>query len=169
MDYRIVYSDRRTVSLSVKDGEIVVRAPRYVSRQRIEELLLSHRDWISKKIEKQEKRMARFSSLSDEDIKKLRKMAKNILSEKTSHYANIMGLKYGRITITSAKSRFGSCSAEGNISYSYRLMLYPEEAIDYVVVHGLAHLVEMNHSPAFYAIVAKVLPDYKSRAKLLKE
>ena len=121
------------------------------------------------KIAKQEKRAARFSSLTDADIKKLRHQANKVLSEKTAYYANIMGLKYGRITITSAKTRFGSCSGKGNIAYSYRLMLYPEEAIDYVVVHELAHIVEMNHSPVFYSIVARVLPDYKSRAKLLKE
>ena len=79
-----------------------------------------------------------------------------------------MGLNYGRITITSAKKRFGSCSSVGNISYSYRLMLYPEAAREYVVVHELAHLVEMNHSKKFYEVIAKILPDYKYRKKLLK-
>jgi predicted metal-dependent hydrolase len=79
-----------------------------------------------------------------------------------------VGLKYGRITITGAKNRFGSCSSKGNIAFSYRLMLYPEAAIDYVVVHELAHLLEMNHSPAFYKIVESVMPDYKERRKLLK-
>ena len=79
-----------------------------------------------------------------------------------------MNLQYGRITITSAKTRFGSCSSEGNIAFSYRLMLYPEAAIDYVVVHELAHRREMNHSAAFYKIIASVLPDYKYRNALLK-
>ena len=79
-----------------------------------------------------------------------------------------MNLQYGRITITSAKTRFGSCSSKGNISYSYRLMLYPEEAREYVVVHELAHLLEMNHSKRFYAVVEKYLPDYKLRRRLLK-
>ena len=84
-------------------------------------------------------------------------------------YAKIMGLKYSRITITGAKTRFGSCSSKGNISYSYRLMFYPESAIDYVVVHELAHLIEMNHSQRFYAVIEKVLPDYKERIALLKK
>jgi len=79
-----------------------------------------------------------------------------------------MNLKYGRITITSAKTRFGSCSSKGNISYSYKLMLYPEAAREYVVVHELAHLVEMNHSKRFYSLVERYLPDYKERRKLLK-
>ena len=78
------------------------------------------------------------------------------------------GLKYNRITITSAKTRFGSCTTQKNISFSYRLMLYPELAREYVVVHELAHLIEMNHSKKFYAIIEKYLPDYKERKKLLK-
>ena len=98
----------------------------------------------------------------------LRRKAKKILTEKTAYFANIMGLKYGRITITGAKTRFGSCSSKGNISYSFRLMTYPEEAVDYVVVHELSHLVEMNHSQRFYKVVESVLPDYKARKKLLK-
>ena len=79
-----------------------------------------------------------------------------------------MNLKYGRITITSAKTRFGSCSSKGNISFSYRLMLYPRELVDYVIVHELAHLSEMNHSDRFYKIIESVLPDYRERVKRLK-
>ena len=107
--------------------------------------------------------------MTDVEIKKFRESARIYLTARTEEYAKIMGLKFGRITITSAKTRFGSCSSKGNISYSYRLMLYPKAAIDYVVVHELAHLVEMNHSRRFYDIVEKVLPDYKERIKLLKK
>ena len=79
-----------------------------------------------------------------------------------------MGVDYGHISITSAKTRFGSCSSKGNIAFSYRLMLYPEAAVDYVVVHELAHRKEMNHSRAFYKLIEEILPDYKQRRKLLK-
>jgi hypothetical protein len=98
-----------------------------------------------------------------------KKSAKAYFECKTKEYAHLMNLKYGRITITSAKTRFGSCSSKGNISYSYRLMLYPERAREYVVVHELAHLSEMNHSKRFYSIIEKILPDYKERKKALKE
>ena len=83
-------------------------------------------------------------------------------------YALVMGLEYNRISITGAKTRFGSCSSQKNICFSYRLMLYPEEAREYVIVHELAHLVEMNHSHRFYAIIERYMPDYKARRKLLK-
>jgi predicted metal-dependent hydrolase len=107
--------------------------------------------------------------LSKEEIERLRTFAREALSAKTKYYADIMGIKYGRVRITTAKTRFGSCSARGDISYSLRLMLYPEEAIDYVVVHELAHIKEMNHSKNFYAIIEKVMPDYKLRKRMLKD
>ena len=83
-------------------------------------------------------------------------------------FSRFLDLKYGRITITSAKSRFGSCSSEGNLSFSYRCMLYPHEVQEYIVVHELCHLVHMNHSKEFYRLIASVLPDYKKRIQYLK-
>jgi len=168
VEYEIIYSDRKTLALSVKDGRLIVRAPRRTAKERIERVVASHLDWARKHMEKQRWKAELTSSLTEEQIADLKKRARAVLTAKTEYFSQIMGLKHGRITITSAKTRFGSCNSKGNICYSYRLMLYPEEAIDYVVVHELAHLLEMNHSPRFYSIVAKYLPDYKRRARLLK-
>lgn len=168
MEYDVVYSDRRTLALTIKDGRLLVRAPRRTTTEKIERAIESHRKWIEKHLEKQRQRVDLTAALTEEQIRELRRIARRVLTYKTDYYSKIMGLKYGRISITSAKTRFGSCNSKGNISYSYRLMLYPEEAIDYVVVHELAHLVQMNHSADFYRVVEKVLPDYKRRAKLLK-
>lgn len=169
MEYSIVYSKRRTISLCIKAEGLVVRAPYGTSRERIESVIASHRKWIDTHLEKYTQRQENFTSLTDDQIDDLRKFAKSVLPIKAKKYAETMGLNYGRITITSAKTRFGSCSSRGNLSFSYLLMLYPEEAIDYVVVHELAHLKEMNHSPKFYKIIESVMPDYKDRAKLLKK
>lgn len=168
MDYKVVYSGRKTISLCVKDATLVVKAPYGTRKDRIEALVISHTDWINKHINKQREKNERYGNLTDERIAELRKLAKQIIPFKVAHFAKTMGLKYGRITITGAKTRFGSCSSKGNLAFSYRLMMYPEEAIDYVVVHELAHIKELNHSPEFYKVVAKVLPDYKERIKLLK-
>jgi predicted metal-dependent hydrolase len=168
MDYDIIYSKRKTISLVIKDEKLVVRAPIGTRKSRIKKIVDEHSLWIEKGMEKSRER-AKKNDISLEEEKELRKLAKKILPAKTAYYANIMGLKYGRITITGAKTRFGSCSSEGNISYSFRLMKYPEAAIDYVVVHELAHLIEMNHSPRFYKIIEGILPDYKERKKLLKK
>ena len=167
MEYEVIYSKRRTISLVIKSGQLIVRAPFGTKQSKIKELVENHRSWIEKGIFKTKMR-AESQEISKEEEKLLRKKAKAILPIKTKYYSEIMGLKYGRITITGAKTRFGSCSSQGNISYSFRLMKYPDEAIDYVVVHELAHLVEMNHSDRFWSIVATVFPDYKSRKKLLK-
>ena len=168
MKYEIIYSSRRTISLSVKGEELVIRAPFGTREERIEKLIYEHSAWIEKQLKKQAQKAKNHPEPSAEEEAKLRKLAKEMLPAKTEHYAKIMGLKYGRITITGAKTRFGSCSSKGNIAYSFRLMSYPREAVDYVVVHELSHLVEMNHSKRFYKLVESVLPDYKERAKLLK-
>ena len=167
-EYTLIYADRRTMSLSVKGGALVVRAPRGTPGSVIDSFVKKHSLWINKHIESERKRMEKFNNLSDADISDLRRAAKKYLAEKTEYYSNILGLKDGRITITGAETRFGSCSSRGNISYSYRLMLYPEPAREYVVVHELAHIAEMNHSKKFYEIISRVLPDYKERIRMLK-
>ena len=169
MEYEGIYSDRRTLALTVKDGRLIVRAPRGTTEKRIRAAVESHTEWATRHIEKQRHRSQVQGALTEEQIKELRRRARSVLTAKTEALAAVMGVHYNKITITSAKTRFGSCNSKGNISYSYRLMLYPEAAQDYVVVHELAHLVEMNHSPRFYAIVARYLPDYKQRAALLKK
>ena len=83
-------------------------------------------------------------------------------------FAPLVGKAPQQVRITSAKTRWGSCSAKGGLNFSWRLLLAPPEAVDYVVVHELAHLVEFNHSPRFWAIVKGILPDYKARRQSLK-
>jgi len=169
MEYKLIYSTKRkTVSISVKDCEIIVRAPYKTPVKIIDGFLNSHIEWIEKQLKKSREKADKFKDLSEADVKELKKQAKVYFKTKTEECAKIMGLKYGRITITAAKTRFGSCSSTGNISYSYRLMLYPELAREYVVVHELAHLLVMNHSKKFYNIVEAVLPDYKERRQMLK-
>jgi predicted metal-dependent hydrolase len=95
--------------------------------------------------------------------------AREYLPERVSFYSSLMGLQPAGITITGARTRFGSCSSKKRLSFSWRLMQYPDKAIDYVVVHELAHLRYMNHSKEFYELIEKFMPDYKQRRKLLKE
>ena len=78
-----------------------------------------------------------------------------------------MGVHPKGIKITSARKRFGSCGPNDTICFSWRLMTYPKEAVDYVIVHELSHLVERNHSSKFYDVVRKYMPDYKEREKLI--
>ena len=168
MEYTVKYSKRKTVSIQVKDGAVIVHSPIGVSADRLSAMVNSHREWVEKQLARQEQKKEKYPEPTPVEERKLRAEARVVLKAKLDYFSKIMGLKYGRLTISGAKTRFGSCSSKGNISFSFRLMRYPEEAIDYVVVHELAHLVEMNHSPRFYAVVARVLPDYKERRRLLK-
>lgn len=95
--------------------------------------------------------------------------AKTTLPPKIERYAALMGVHPTRVTITGARTRFGSCSGRNAISFSWRLMQYPEEAIDYVVVHELAHIRHHDHSAAFYRFIASVMPDHEARRALLRQ
>ena len=168
MEYKVIYSKRKTISISIENCEPVIKAPVGTDEKTLRRIVEKHSKWISSHVEYQRKKLALFKDLSTEDINKLKKDAKIYFREKTDYYAKMMDINYGRITITSAQKRFGSCSSKGDISFSYRLMLYPEAAREYVVVHELAHRKEMNHSKRFYDIISSVMPDYKERKLLLK-
>ena len=169
MTYEIVRSRRRTGALEVtREGRVVVRAPLRMTQGEIDRFVAAHADWLEKAKAKVAARPAAQPPLTEAEIAALRQRAKAVLSGKVAHYAAIMGVVPTSVKLTAARTRFGSCSGKNNISFSLYLMQYPEEAIDYVVVHELAHIRHHDHSSAFYAEVAKVMPDYRARMKLLK-
>ena len=147
------------------DGALWVRAPRWVPRALIEREIAAREEWIAR-------RVAALPPLrptpSEAQLTAWRAAALEYIPARVAHYAAVMGVAPTAVKINAAQKRFGSCSSKGSLNFSCRLMAYPPEAIDYVVVHELAHLSHMNHSAAFYARVAEVLPDYKQRAVLLK-
>lgn len=98
-----------------------------------------------------------------------KKKALEIIPEKVQAYAVSSGLKFKSIKVNSAAKRWGSCTSSGNINFSYRLMMCPEFVIDYVIIHELAHLQEMNHSPRFWNLVAHGFPEYKKARKWLRD
>ena len=168
MDYTVKRSNRRTVGLEITgDGEIIVRAPKRMSDREIAEFVNKYRGWIDKKLPEAEKR-AKKSREIDDNKESLCRAAREIIPPLVERYSKIMGLKPTSVKITSAKKRFGSCSSKNSLCFSWRLMAYPTAAVEYVVVHELAHIKHHNHSPAFYALIEKYMPDYRQRQKLLK-
>ena len=163
--YRIVRSSRKTIAIQItQTGEVLVRCPKRMPNAQVLKFVDSKRDWI----EKHRKAIQPVPALTEEEHKKLIRQAREILSGKVARFAALMGVSYGRITVRSQRSRWGSCSAKGNLSFNCLLMLAPEPVQDYVVVHELCHRKEMNHSPQFWAEVEKVLPDYRQYIKWLK-
>lgn len=168
-DYRIIKSNRRTLSLEItKTCEVVVRAPKYASEKEIEHFVLSHTDWIEKSLQKVASRIAKCPPPTEQELKLLKKSAKEYLPKRLEELSKICGLSYEKLTITSAQTRFGSCSSKNTISLSCLLMRYPSNAIDYVIIHELCHTVHHNHSKDFWNLVEKYLPDYKLRQNLLR-
>lgn len=169
MEYRIIESSRKTIAIQVNDKEeIIVRVPYRYPKKKIEKFVYQQNDWIENAIKKQRQNNNNKLNLTENDIKMLKALANSIIPQKVSHYSKIMGVKPTRVKITSAKKRFGSCSSSDSLCFSYILMLYPEEAINYVVVHELAHLVHHNHSKDFYNLISEYISDYKKCEKLLK-
>ncbi len=168
IQYELIRSDRKTLGLQVKDGRVIVRAPRRVPQSEIDCFVREHAAWVENALSRQATKKDAHPEPTAEQRAALIQKANDLLPQRVAYWSARMGLYPTQIKITSAKTRFGSCGSNGHICFSWRLMQYPPKAIDYVVVHELAHLKHMNHSPAFHALVAKYLPDHRQRRAMLK-
>ena len=167
--YEIIRSKRRTMSVEVDtSGNVLVRAPRLMPKWTIEAFVRERADWIERARQRQARRQQNLPEIREEDKPLYVKRAKAILPSKIDYYARRMDVQPTGLTVTSARTRFGSCSGKNRLSFSWRLMAYPEAAIDYVVVHELAHIRYKDHSRAFYGFIESILPDYRDRIRLLK-
>ena len=170
---KVIRSRRKTISLQITpEGQVILRSPYGVSKEELQRFVDEKRDWLNKNLQKVQQRQQEAShagSLSPEEIRALADRAKDVIPQRVAHFAPLVGVSYGRITIRNQRTRWGSCSGKGNLNFNCLLMLAPPEVLDYVVVHELCHRKEMNHSPRFWAEVARVLPDYQQRRRWLKE
>ena len=169
LTYRVIRSSRKTIAVQiVPGGEVLVRCPRRMSDGDIRRFVQSKSGWIEKHLEKQSA-AALLPAFTDAQLQALARQARQIIPERTAYFANLLGVRYGRITIRSQRTLWGSCSSKGNLNFNCLLMLTPPEVLDYVVVHELCHRKEMNHSSRFWAEVERVLPDYDLRRRWLRE
>ena len=170
MDYKIIRSGRKTLSIEItRELELVVRAPNRASREAIEKFVVKNEKWIDEHMKRAKARAEAHPEPSEEERERYIKMAKAYLPERVAYFAELMGVKPMGITVTGAQTRFGSCSGKNRLSFSWRIMAYPPELVDYVIVHELAHIKHHDHSAAFYAFIATVMPDHEKRRKKLKE
>ncbi len=163
--YQIVYAKRKTLSLQIKEtGEVLVRAPHFVSKTEIEAFVLKHQDWILRQKERLQTKKE-LPQPKEADLLRLHADLQQMLS----HYAPKMGVTYTAFKLTSAKKRLGSCQPKsGRLCFSKDLWVYPAYLLEYVAVHELAHLKHPNHAPAFHAFVRTFLPDADDRRKQLR-
>lgn len=172
MEYQIIKSSRKTIAIEVtKEGSVVVRIPFHCPISTVNQFLERKKIWIDRKVRerKAKSRVTAGPAFSSEEKDRFMEQAKKVFEEKALFYAHVMGVYYQRITVREQKTRWGSCSSKRNLNFNWRLLLAPEQVLDYVVIHELAHLIEMNHSSDFYAVVASVMPDFKVWQRWLKE
>ena len=168
-EFTVIKSKRKTMAIEVNsDCNVIVRVPLRCTDKCAKEFAESKHEWIVRAVQKQKERQQGKVIPNKELIIELKKKAEEILPDRVRYFAAIMGVEPTAIKITSAKKRFGSCNSKNSLYFSYMLMLYPQEAIDYVVVHELAHIKHKNHQTDFYNEIKKILPDYKQREKLLR-
>ena len=169
ISYRLVRSSRKTIAIHITPaGEVELRCPLRCSRREAEAFLVSKQDWICKHLQTIAAR-AQQPVLTAEEIRCLAKEAAEVLPVKVRYFAQLLDVTYGRITIRSQRTRWGSCSAQGNLNFNCLLMLCPEAVRDYVVIHELCHRKQLNHSSDFWAEVERYCPDYRIHRKWLKD
>lgn len=168
MQYRVIKSDRKTVALQIKSGEVIVRAPRAMSDGAIADFVARHEDWIQRKLATMQKKPS-GPRITDEGIDLLTERARAIIPPRVAYYASLVGVDYNRVTIRHQKTKWGSCSGKKNLNFNCLLLLTPTEVMDSVIIHELCHLKYMNHSKEFYNEVLRVCPNYKQYDRWLKQ
>ncbi len=171
MNVKIIRSNRKTIAIQItQDLSVIVRAPYYVSQKEIDRVLNEKEFWILKNIEEIKKnRVGDPEELTRAQIDELADRALEYIPKRVIYFSMQMKVYFGNVTIRNQKTRWGSCSSKGNLNFNCQLMRMPPEVIDYVVVHELCHLKEMNHSKAFWEEVEKVMPDYQKHRDYLKK
>lgn len=168
-DFRHVFHrrpQRRTIALRLnREGVLEILAPKILSESAQLELLVRHRNWI-------ERSLVRHSAKQiinpGEPLQVMRSRAQILVRQKVEHYNNFYNHSFGAIRIMTSKTRWGSCSSRKNLCFNYQVAALPEHLLDYIVVHELCHLREMNHSSRFWDLVALQVPDHKQRRRDLR-
>lgn len=171
-EIELIRSKRKSISIEIKAGKVIVRAPFRLKDKEIEKFLELRKGWIEKHLalsEERQKKLENLEKFTAEELKAFTAKAKRIIPERADYYAEKIGVCYNKITIRKQHKRWGSCSAQGNLNFNCLLVLMPEEVLDSVVVHELCHRKHMNHSAKFYAEVEKAFPEYKKWHKWLNE
>lgn len=208
---KLVFSKRKTIALVVEaDGSLTVRAPKGVSRKRLQAVVEEQAGWIAQKRVEALRRLPQERTYTTGEMLpylgqeyplfrqdgtgcKLefdgrrfrlpagcenpaaaceawyRGEARRVLQQRVAELARQHGFNYKKVRISGARTRWGSCSSSGTLSFTWRLVLVPPEAVDYVIVHELAHFDHPNHSRAFWQRVGELMPGYKEQVKWFRK
>jgi predicted metal-dependent hydrolase len=166
----LITSDRaKRITITVHPGgRVAVTVPRRASQRAVGAFLTEQRDWINRQLAKQtEKGPAVYLPAGRQDYLRHRERCRTFVHACLVRHNQIYGFKYQRVAIKNLSSRWGSCSESGNLNFNYKIVHLPGDLAEYIVVHELCHLGELNHSPRFWRLVSQTIPDYRDRRRQL--
>ncbi|MEK9154122.1 MAG: SprT family zinc-dependent metalloprotease [Patescibacteria group bacterium] len=168
MEYELKRSLRaRTMRLAVHpDARVVVTAPPFFEHGAIEQFVAEHSAWISKHVERVRGRTV--IRIRRNEISELKKRALAFASARSLHFGAMYAFTFRKISIRAQKSRWGSCSRAGNLSFNYKIAALPALIADYIIIHELCHLAHLDHSKEFWTLVEHAAPNYKDIRKKLR-
>ncbi len=161
----------RSMRLAIHhDGRIIITTGKRVSDEVIQSFLKEKSLWIKDKVTYfKNNPKTSLTPKTNEEVFFYKKKALEIVKERLVHFNVYYNYVYGKVTIKDTKGRWGSCSSKGNLNFNYKIALLPPELADYVVVHELCHLKEMNHGEKFWTLVEKQIQHYKKLRTELKK
>lgn len=159
----------RKISLKVNGGEVVLVVPERESLRRALEFAKAQKDWIAKRLQEDQGQRRLLHQGTRADYLRLKEQAREMARERLEYFNRHYGFQWERIAIRDQKSRWGSCSSQSNLNFNYRLVWLPAHLRDYLVVHELCHLKEMNHSARFWALVGETIPGAKKVSRELRK
>ena len=160
IQYEITYSKIKNVYIQIKDGKVIIKAPKRIAKNELEKIIEKKTEWINKNLEKSKK---------EKNVLYTEEQFKQIVEKNANELIQLTGLIPNKIRIRKIKYAWGSCSQNKNITINYNLIKYSKQAIKYVILHELCHLKHMNHSKDFWDLVEKYMPEYKQAKKEFKE
>lgn len=172
IDYQIKTSNRiKYMRLSIyQDGSFIITRPRGVSENIIEKFIIQKSNWIIDKIKNFSQNKPKISKIESRKIYlQYKEPARRMIENKITKLNKFYNFKYNRISIRNQKTRWGSCSRRGNLSFSYKILFLSEYLAEYIIVHELCHLKEFNHSYKFWNLISKIIPNYLEIRKELKK
>lgn len=153
-------------------GTLVVTAPETMGESVIEKFIMQKAQWIIDKLEyfKKFSGVVRVSKSTRKDYVLHKETARALANSRLEYFNMSYEFQYNRVSIKNQKTMWGSCSSNKNLNFNYKIALIPERLSDYIIVHELCHLEELNHSQRFWALVALTIPNYlELRAELRKQ
>lgn len=151
------------------DGTFVVTAPVLFPKRMIEQAIMQKADWILEKISFAKKYAKPVApKRTAKEVAEDKRNALRLVNERLEYFNQAYGFSWKRIAIRNQRTRWGSCSGKGNLNFNYKIALLPSRLSDYIIVHELCHLGQMNHSAKFWNLVARTIPDYVERKRAIR-